>query len=62
MHSDILMCPYSLLLTTQSPHMPVRGIMNNLHHDILTGNDELLETRDLFLGGEYSTRTSCNLV
>lgn len=41
-------------ITIQSPHMPARGIMNNLHHDILTGNDELLETRDLFLGGGCS--------
>lgn len=34
--------------------MPVRGAVNNLHLDILTGNDELLETKDLFIGGAWS--------
>lgn len=38
-------------LVGHSPHMPARGTMNNLHLDILTGNDELLETKDLFAGG-----------
>lgn len=39
-----------LTISLKNPHMPVRGIVNNLHHDILTGNDELLQTKDLFLG------------
>lgn len=38
-------------LVSNSPHMPARGGMTNLHLDILKGNDELLETKDLFVGG-----------
>lgn len=39
-------------LAVKNPHMPARGAMSNLHYDILTGNDELLQTRDLFLACE----------
>lgn len=52
MHTLSMISTHVLVLAVQNPHMPVRGAMNNLHHDILTGNDELLQTKDLFLGGE----------
>lgn len=52
-------------LVGHSPHMPARGTMNNLHLDILTGNDELLETKDLFVGGaltEFHFYPGCQLI
>ncbi|CAD6574402.1 MAG: hypothetical protein CYPHOPRED_005414 [Cyphobasidiales sp. Tagirdzhanova-0007] len=44
----------SIVGQVRNPHMPVRGAISNLHIDILTGNDELLQTNNLFLPEEQA--------